>query len=166
MEKFYPSVIQPLWTHIQENFSEEIKERLEYEKALKKFKESQIKVTIVYGNTYKMLKHFVKNRKGLDNKHQWKVYVKPKENIRSSLLIKKVVFYMHESFSTTDIVKKTAPFEYSMITYKSFEFPIQIEWQDWLNKKPTIVNHWLSFNKREQQKFITLTVNKEILEEH
>ena len=174
-----------LWKQVQSSYGDEINDRIEAEDKIIKMKESIIKLKIKYGNTHEEIKDFQTTHNGYENKHYWGVYVKLEDDLRETLFIKKVTFYLHESFVITDIVKKLPPYEYKcrgwgvfelprvilLIKFSLLEFyfiyyyikrPIHIEWQSWLNLETTVLNHYLSFDGDGSHKSFVITLNKEL----
>ena len=151
-----------LWKQVQSSYGDEIKDRIEAENKIIKMKESIIKLKIKYGNTHEEIKDFQTTHNGYENKHYWGVYVKLEDDLRETLFIKKVTFYLHESFVITDIVKKLPPYEYKCRGWGVFELPIHIEWQSWLNLETTVLNHYLSFDGDGSHKSFVITLDKEL----
>jgi len=55
-------------------------ESLQIKKQLKQLEKEHIKISIVYGNTHKLLSNPLKTKSGNDNRHEWTVFFKcPKD---------------------------------------------------------------------------------------
>ena len=160
IKKFRPNVMTDLWKQVQSSFGDEIKDRLEAENKAIKMRENVLKLKIKYGNYHEEIKEFQTTHNGYENKHLWKIYVELEDDLRQTIFIKRVTFYLHESFVITDIVKKLPPYEYQCRGWGVFELPIHIEWQKWLNKETTIINHYLCFEGKGSHNSFILTIDK------
>jgi len=109
----------------------------------KEIKEKEIPIeisgkTLKIGNTHEKLKE----------NHKWKVYVKCDQNV-----IKKVKFYLHSTFSPSEITVEKAPFELERSGWGTFQIKADVTFTD---GKEVTLKHDLSFDQDVKENEIIL----------
>ena len=161
MAKFHPSVMTDLWNQVKSSFGEEVKEREATIENTIKARDTQIKLKILYGNTHKKLEEYSTTEDGFENKHWWWAYVELEDELKDHIFIKKVIFELDETFEETLITRNRPPYEYIWRGWGELDIPITIEWQKWLNKDNTVINHHVSFERNGSNKEFIITVDKD-----
>ena len=114
------------------------------------------RITLVYGNTHQFV-----NTMGSHNHHAWTAFVKLADSkMVSTKFIKKVIFKLHPTFRNPERETRGPVFEVSCVGWGIFRIPIIIHWQDWLEKEPTRLDHFLSFDGNGEHHSATIKFNK------
>lgn len=121
-----------------------------------------IKIDFLYGNWYEKLDTFTVTRGGNEVRHKWKAYVKMRdEHIKANKFISRVTFKLPELFEIEKVVKRIPPFAYECTGWGYFTMPIHIEWQKWLNKTTTVIDHQIWFENNGSHNIFTLKLDKQ-----
>ena len=144
------------------------KSYLQRQKEENHLKENQIIIKLRYGNEHSLVKFPTTSKKFNEKrKHRWNVYVRPfKTNYDINLLIKKVTFELHPSFSMTEVIRKSSPFEYGCKGWGYFDIPIEIHFRKWVGMPPLTITHALSFEGDGLHKIHRLVLDKQIFPKH
>ena len=136
---------------------------------MKKIEESKkvvqskyIYLTINYGNHYKELKDFT-TRNDWEIKHHWTVYVKiANSRIKPSSLIKSVEFEIGDGYGWTDIKRNYAPFTFKTTGWGTFDIPITITWQDWVDREDEEFDHELEFDGSGSHYYFNIKLSRKL----
>ena len=138
------------------------KEYLLREKEEKELKENEVIIKFTYGNTHEIVKNPGLNRteKHL-RKHRWRVYVEPfKKRYDINMLIDKVRFELHETFTRKVKICQKSPFSYKCVGWGSFMLPIDIHFKKWVGLGKITIDHDLVFKNKGVRQLYKLRVNK------
>ncbi|KAJ9550761.1 hypothetical protein OSB04_014806 [Centaurea solstitialis] len=111
----------------------------EKKNSVKKLKDVEISVPIVYGNVA-----FWLGKKASEyQSHRWTVYVRGATNEDLSVVVKRAVFQLHSSFNNPMRVVESPPFELSESGWGEFEIAITLHFHSDVSDKPMHLYHHL-----------------------
>ncbi|KAJ7542418.1 hypothetical protein O6H91_10G106500 [Diphasiastrum complanatum] len=109
------------------------------ENAIKRVKDIEISVPIVYGT----ISFWLGKKADELHSHKWTVYVRSAANEDLCVVIKKVVFQLHPSFNNPTRVVEAAPFELNESGWGEFEIGITVFFHGDVGEKPLELFHHL-----------------------
>ena len=117
----------------------------------------RVNIEFEYGNTHNLLDMPLpptQSSSGSKIHHEWKVYVKIKDNsLNSGDYIESVHFKLHPTFKNRFIECDGPPFEYRTTGWGTFMISILIFWKPELKKTPARVYHNLSFHREGKKSY-------------
>ncbi|KAL8229446.1 hypothetical protein R6Q57_014346 [Mikania cordata] len=126
---------------------------------VKKLKDVEISVPIVYGNAA-----FWLGKKASEyQSHKWTVYVRGATNEDLSVVVKRVVFQLHSSFNNPTRVVESPPFELSESGWGEFEIAITLHFHSDVSDKPLHLYHHLKLYPEDDSG--SLSVKKPVVVE-
>ncbi|KAK1413080.1 hypothetical protein QVD17_34827 [Tagetes erecta] len=126
---------------------------------VKKLKDVEISVPIVYGNVA-----FWLGKKASEyQSHKWTVYVRGATNEDLSVVVKRVVFQLHSSFNNPMRVVEAPPFELSESGWGEFEIAITLHFHSDVSEKPLHLYHHLKLYPEDDSG--SLSVKKPVVVE-
>ena len=155
-ESFRPKVDKPRQRQIMKLRPEQFTKRMQ---EIRKMRQACDQIVISYGND-----HEIVSSESSHNHHSWTAFVRLQDaKLDINNFIKKVVFKLHPTFHRPIREVNKAPFEVGCLGWGIFLIPITIYWQDWLEKEPTKMNHYLSFNGAGESHTDLIKFNKPVL---
>ncbi|KAL8156421.1 transcription initiation factor TFIID subunit 14b-like isoform X1 [Apium graveolens] len=113
---------------------------------IKKLKDVEITVPIVYGNVA-----FWLGKKASEyQSHKWTVYVRGATNEDLSVVVKRAVFQLHSSFNNPTRVVESPPFELSESGWGEFEIAITLHFHSDVCDKPLHLYHHLKLYPEDE----------------
>lgn len=113
---------------------------------IKKLKDVEITVPIVYGNVA-----FWLGKKASEyQSHKWTVYVRGATNEDLSVVVKRAVFQLHSSFNNPTRVVESPPFELSESGWGEFEIAITLHFHSDVCEKPLHLYHHLKLYPEDE----------------
>ncbi|XP_024990989.1 transcription initiation factor TFIID subunit 14b-like isoform X2 [Cynara cardunculus var. scolymus] len=113
---------------------------------VKKLKDVEISVPIVYGNVA-----FWLGKKASEyQSHRWTVYVRGATNEDLSVVVKRAVFQLHSSFNNPMRVVESPPFELSESGWGEFEIAITLHFHSDVCDKPLHLYHHLKLYPEDE----------------
>ncbi|KAI3736322.1 hypothetical protein L6452_15862 [Arctium lappa] len=113
---------------------------------VKKLKDVEISVPIVYGNVA-----FWLGKKASEyQSHRWTVYVRGATNEDLSVVVKRAVFQLHSSFNNPMRVVESPPFELSESGWGEFEIAITLHFHNDVSEKPLHLYHHLKLYPEDE----------------
>lgn len=113
---------------------------------IKKLKDVEITVPIVYGNVA-----FWLGKKASEyQSHKWTVYVRGATNEDISVTVKRAVFQLHSSFNNPTRVVESPPFELSESGWGEFEIAITLHFHSDVCDKPLHLYHHLKLYPEDE----------------
>ena len=76
----------------------------------------------------------------------------------------KVIFTLHPTFGNQERKIKNEPFTLTCTGWGTFNIPIKIIWNNWLNKPPIQIDHMLSFEKNITQNSLRIEIDNRLIQ--
>ncbi|KAL5539668.1 hypothetical protein UlMin_043669 [Ulmus minor] len=121
-------------------------EESERKTLIKKLKDVEVSVPIVYGN----MAFWLGKKASEYQSHKWNVYVRSPTNEDLGGIIKSVVFQLHSSFNNPTRVVETPPFELSEAGWGEFEIVITLHFHSDVCDKPLNIYHHLKLYPEDE----------------
>lgn len=148
------AVLTPKRDEIQESSEDNEKKR-----SNKRLKDVEISVPIVYGT----MAFWLGKKASEFQSHKWTVYVRGATNEHLGVVIKRVVFQLHPSFTNPRRVVESPPFELSECGWGEFEIAISIFFHsDACDQQLTLFHHLKLYAEEE---FGLLSTKKPVVAE-
>ncbi|CAI9299384.1 unnamed protein product [Lactuca saligna] len=113
---------------------------------VKKLKDIEFSVPIVYGN----IAFWLGKKASEYQSHRWTVYVRGATNEDLSVVVKRVVFQLHSSFNNPMRVVESPPFELSESGWGEFEIAITLHFHNDVCEKPLHLYHHLKLYPEDE----------------
>ena len=154
-QNFEPTLDKDKQKEVRAKQAAKFKEKM---KEITEMRQKCDNLTLVYGNTHKIV-----NMVGSQNHHSWTAFVKLADTkLVSSRFIKKVVFKLHPTFRNPERECRSGPYEVACVGWGVFRIPIVVFWQDWLEKEPTMLSHFLSFDGNGEYSSVNVKFGKSL----
>lgn len=114
--------------------------------SIRRLKDSEICVPIVYGN----IAFWLGKKASEYQSHKWTVYLRGATNEDLGVVIKRVVFQLHSSFNNPTRVVESPPFELSESGWGEFEIAITLYFHSDVCDKPLILYHHLKLYPEDE----------------